>query len=79
MAANREIRILPNAEAIAECAAAEFLKAGDEAVREKGVFCVALAGGSTPKALYTLLSKNPVLRADPTAANMLTAKAKAAV
>lgn len=60
---NREIRILPNPEAIAETAAAEFLRAADEALREKGVFYVALAGGSTPKALYTLLSKNPVLQA----------------
>ena len=62
-ASNREIRILATAEAIAETAAAEFLKAAGEAVREKGVFYVALAGGSTPKALYTLLAKNPVLQA----------------
>ena len=60
---NKEIRILPGADAIAETAAAEFLKAADAAVSEKGVFYVALAGGSTPKALYTLLAKNPVLQA----------------
>lgn len=60
---NREIRILSGADAIAETAAAEFLKAADAAISEKGVFYVALAGGSTPKALYTLLSKNTVLQA----------------
>src|ERR1700693_150540 len=60
---NREIRILADANAIAQTAAAEFLEAAKEAVREKGNFCVALSGGSTPKALYGLLMNNPVLQA----------------
>jgi 6-phosphogluconolactonase len=60
---NREIRILADANAIAQTAAAEFLQAAKEAVREKGSFCVALSGGSTPKALYGLLMNNPVLQA----------------
>jgi 6-phosphogluconolactonase len=60
---NREIRILADANAIAQTAAAEFLEAAKQAVREKGSFSVALAGGSTPKALYGLLMNNPVLQA----------------
>src|SRR6266436_3337989 len=60
---NREIRILTDANAITQTAAAEFLEAAKEAVREKGSFTVALSGGSTPKTLYGLLISNPVLQA----------------
>jgi 6-phosphogluconolactonase len=60
---NREIRILADADGIAQTAAAEFLEAAQQAVREKDSFCVALSGGSTPKALYGLLINNPVLQA----------------
>jgi len=63
MTTNREIRILADASSIAQTAAAEFLQAAQEAVRDKGVFTVAVAGGSTPKALYGLLSTNPLLQA----------------
>ena len=63
LATNREIRILADANAIAQTAAAEFLEAAKQAVREKGNFCVALSGGSTPKALYGLLTSNPALQA----------------
>jgi len=63
LATKREIRILADANAIAQTAAAEFLEAAREAVGEKGNFCVALSGGSTPKALYGLLMSNPVLQA----------------
>src|SRR5215472_11883006 len=60
---NREIRILADANGIAQTAAAEFLEAAQKAVREKDSFCVALSGGSTPKTLYGLLINNPVLQA----------------
>lgn len=60
---NQEIRILADANSIAQTAAAEFLQAAEEAVREKGSFSVALAGGSTPKTLYGLLASNPLLQA----------------
>jgi 6-phosphogluconolactonase len=63
MTTNPEIRILPDANAIAQMAAAEFLAAAQEAVRERGSFSVALAGGSTPKALYGLLISDPLLQA----------------
>src|SRR5215471_15984726 len=60
---NREIRILKDANAIAQTAAAEFVEAAREAVCAKGSFSVALSGGSTPKALYALLLNNGPLRA----------------
>src|ERR1700687_2194568 len=63
MTSNPEIRILADANSIAQTAAAEFLEVGGGAVREKGSFSVALAGGSTPKALYGLLAGNPLLQA----------------
>jgi 6-phosphogluconolactonase len=58
----REIRILPDGAAIAKRAAQEFVRAAVGAVREKGSFSVALAGGSTPKALYRLLVNDLALR-----------------
>ena len=63
MTSNREVLILGDANGIAQTAAAEFLQAAREGVREKDCFRVALAGGSTPKALYKLLSNNPLLQA----------------
>jgi 6-phosphogluconolactonase len=57
----REIRILADGGAIAKRAAQEFVQAGASAVREKKAFNVALAGGSTPKALYGLLVSDPAL------------------
>jgi 6-phosphogluconolactonase len=58
----REIRILPDGAAIARRAAQEFVQAAASAVRERSSFNVALAGGSTPKALYSLLVNDPALR-----------------
>jgi 6-phosphogluconolactonase len=57
-----EIRILADGAAIAKRAAQEFVEAARAAVRERNAFRVALAGGSTPKALYNLLVDDPVLR-----------------
>ena len=58
-----EVRILPDAAAIARRSAEEFVKAANAAVASRGVFTVALAGGSTPKALYGLLADDPGFRA----------------
>jgi 6-phosphogluconolactonase len=58
----REIRILSDGAAIARRAAQEFVQAAAAAVRAKGSFNVSLAGGSTPKALYSLLVNDPTLR-----------------
>lgn len=61
MRTNREIRILADPNTIAQAAAAEFLNAARETLQAKDSFSVALAGGSTPKALYGLLVNNPSL------------------
>jgi len=58
----REIRILADGAAIARRAAQEFVQAAASAVRERGSFNVALAGGSTPKAFYSLLVNDAALR-----------------
>jgi 6-phosphogluconolactonase len=58
-----EVRILPDAAAIARRAAQKFVEVATAAVNEKGSFSVALAGGSTPKALYAVMVNDPVLRA----------------
>jgi 6-phosphogluconolactonase len=55
----REVVVLPDPAAVTRRAADEFVKAVNEAIAEQGSFTVALAGGSTPKALYSLLSGDP--------------------
>jgi 6-phosphogluconolactonase len=57
-----EIRVLADGAAIAKRAAQEFAQSAAAAVRQRGAFYVALAGGSTPKALYELLTSDAVLR-----------------
>jgi 6-phosphogluconolactonase len=54
--ANREIQVLPDAAAIARRAADKIIASAALAVNERGVFHISLAGGSTPKALYSLLA-----------------------
>ncbi len=51
-----EVRIVENAKSLAWEAAEEFVRQAREAVERPGVFTVALAGGSTPRALYALLA-----------------------
>jgi 6-phosphogluconolactonase len=58
----REIRILADGAAIAKRAAQEFVQAAVAAVQQKGAFSVTLAGGSTPRALYSLLATDAALR-----------------
>ncbi len=53
---SRTIEILSDVSAIAQKAAAIYLSAAQQAVREHGVFRVAMAGGSTPKALHAVLT-----------------------
>jgi len=52
----REIRVLPDAPALNRAAADEFIRCAREAIAGRGRFAVALAGGSTPKAVYALLA-----------------------
>jgi 6-phosphogluconolactonase len=58
----REVAIVRDAAAVTQRAAAEFLSCVDKAIAEKDSFTVALAGGSTPKALYSMLSEDPAYR-----------------
>lgn len=62
-ALQREIRILKDGAAIARRAAEIFVEAAQAAIQRSGSFTVALAGGSTPKILYSLLATDPGLRA----------------
>lgn len=61
--AKREVVILPDAASVTRTAANEFLRAATTAVAQHGSFSVSLSGGSTPKALYSLLAEDPALRA----------------
>jgi 6-phosphogluconolactonase len=60
--AAREVVVLPDAAAVTRRAAEEFLNSASAAVAQKGSFTVSLSGGSTPKALYALLSDDPEFR-----------------
>jgi 6-phosphogluconolactonase len=63
VAPQREVRILKDGAAIARLAADKFLDLAQAAVQQRGSFSVALAGGSTPKLLYSLLATDSALRA----------------
>jgi len=52
----RDVRIFPNRGALARAAREEFLAAARSAIESKGVFAVALAGGSTPRQMYQALA-----------------------
>jgi 6-phosphogluconolactonase len=58
--AAREVRILSSGAAIAPRAAQIFVDAANSAAQSNRRFSVALAGGSTPKALYALLAAEPL-------------------
>lgn len=50
------VRVFENPQELAQAAAETFVEDAARSIREKGRFAVALAGGSTPKALYELLA-----------------------
>ena len=58
MPSTRNIEVLANAPDLFHAAAEEFVRAGRSAIGAQGRFSVALSGGSTPKALYSLLAAN---------------------
>jgi len=58
-------RIYPDADALALAAAVDLLRQAQQSVAERGVFTLALAGGSTPKKLYSLLASDPAFHAFP--------------
>jgi 6-phosphogluconolactonase len=51
-----EIKIVPDSAALARSAADEFHRLAGAAVQEHGQFSVALSGGNTPRAVYSLLA-----------------------
>ncbi len=55
----RQVITFPDPAALAHECAARFVKLAREAIATRGVFTVALAGGSTPKLTYTLLASEP--------------------
>lgn len=55
----RDLRILPDADAAARAAAHLAAAWAREAVKQRGRFSVALAGGSTPRAAYAALAAEP--------------------
>lgn len=50
------IEVYPDVNALTRAAAADFVALAKEAVAARGVFSVALSGGSTPKRLFSLLA-----------------------
>lgn len=60
--AARRVQVFADPAAVARAAAEEFTRRAAVAVRARGRFTVALAGGSTPKALYGLLATEPAFR-----------------
>ncbi|MFZ0798003.1 MAG: 6-phosphogluconolactonase [Terriglobales bacterium] len=56
MPSTRSIEVLANAADLFHAAAEEFVRAARTAIGAQGRFTVALSGGSTPKALYSLLA-----------------------
>ncbi len=57
------LQIVPDAAALARAAAELFVSHANQAVEKNGRFTVALSGGSTPKALLTLLVSDHDLQA----------------
>jgi 6-phosphogluconolactonase len=51
-----QVKIVPDSDALAHGAAQEFHRLSEAAVQERGRFSVALSGGNTPRAVYTLLA-----------------------
>jgi 6-phosphogluconolactonase len=56
MSQKPEIKIFPTVDALNRFAAERFVNLSVETINERGIFTVALSGGSTPKGLYTLLA-----------------------
>lgn len=50
------LKVYPDADTVARAAAELFVASAERAIAAKGVFSVALSGGSTPKAMHKLLA-----------------------
>jgi 6-phosphogluconolactonase len=58
--ARRELQILETTEEAVAFAAEHWVHSAQRAIQQHGRFAVALSGGSTPKAIYKLLAKQPL-------------------
>jgi 6-phosphogluconolactonase len=54
--------VYPDADALARAAASDLAQSAKRSVAERDLFTLALAGGSTPKRLYSLLGTDPAYR-----------------
>ena len=69
---SQEVRqVYADADALARAAAVDLLRLARESVAQRGVFTLALSGGSTPKKLYSLLAQEPQFRDFPWSATQL--------
>lgn len=59
----QQVEVYPDVAALSVAAGQRFLQLAQAAVARHSVFTVALAGGSTPRGLYTALATDPHLRA----------------
>jgi 6-phosphogluconolactonase len=57
--------LFPDADTLARAAAVQLLELAQAAVAERGIFTLALSGGSTPKKLYALLGTDPAFATFP--------------
>ena len=55
----RTIRRFPDAEAVSRAAGQDLVELARAAIAERGRFCVALSGGSTPRRMYEILGEAP--------------------
>jgi 6-phosphogluconolactonase len=56
---NFEVRVLPDADEAARAAALEIFHAAGDAISNRGVFRIALSGGTTPVRLFRMLAEPP--------------------
>lgn len=56
---NFDVRVLPDAEEAARAAALEIFHAAADAIGNRGVFLIALSGGTTPVRLFRILAGHP--------------------
>jgi 6-phosphogluconolactonase len=61
---NVEVQVKADLDELSRAAASEVLRQARRAVQAKGLFFLALSGGSTPKSLYALLADDASFRAE---------------
>ena len=61
---NVEVQVRADLDDLSLAAASEFLRQAQRAVQAKGLFSLALSGGSTPRSLYSLLANDSSFRAE---------------